>query len=576
MEPTTPRKRRSPLVRYAPFIVIAVVIVIVAIVAIAGGGDDDNGKVTTGTGGNQPASEVPVQFQAATKDGTVNNYTWQDSCDKTTGRVSMPILTPPPCVPKFTGTNGGALGDSVTADTIRIGYYIAKPDPQQDALLQLAGAYDPPAKLEATYKGYAKIFEDLFELYGRKVELVKIQGTGLATDETAAKADADKAAKQEHVFAVMGGPAQAKSFSEELAANHVLCIGTCIIAQPQSYYQKHSPYMWPVGPSPDQTSQTMVEYLTKQLMDKNAIYAGDPAFHDKKRTFALLSYDTLDGQYKDSWDNFVLQLKDAGIPLKLHKNYFLDISKIPETAHEIAVALKQVDATTVIFTGDPIMPKYFTEQSKIQNYFPEWVMAGTVFADTSVFARTFDQDEWAHAFGLQLTPARVPQEKNQAYTLNKWYYGRPPAAENAYAVVLGNVDLLFAGLQTAGPHLTPDNFRAGMYAIAPQDDATDTIDTVTTYGEHGFWPTQDPAGLDNMGLLWWNPKAKGEDETGAVGDGMYELVNGGRRYVSGQWPTEPLPLFDTKGAVTIYDNPPPQLTPKQYPPPAGSPQATTG
>jgi hypothetical protein len=31
MQPTTPRKRRSPLVRYAPFIVIVVVIAIVAI-----------------------------------------------------------------------------------------------------------------------------------------------------------------------------------------------------------------------------------------------------------------------------------------------------------------------------------------------------------------------------------------------------------------------------------------------------------------------------------------------------------------------------------------------------------------
>jgi Periplasmic binding protein len=576
MEPTTPRKRRSPLVRYAPFIVIAVVIVIVAIVAIAGGGDD-NGKVTTGTGGNQPASEVPVQFQAAQQNNTTGNYTWQDSCDKTTGRVSMPVLGPTPCVPKFTGTNGGALSDSVTADTIRIGYYIAKPDPQQDALLQLAGAYDPPAKVEATYREYTRIFQRLFELYGRKVELVKIQGTGLATDETAAKADADKAAKQEHVFAVMGGPAQAKSFSEELAANHVLCIGTCIIAQPQSYYKKHSPYMWPVGPSPDQTSEMMVEYIQKQLLGKNAVYAGDPSFHSEKRTFALLSYDTLDGQYKDSWDNFVLQLKDAGVPLKLHKNYFLDISKIPETAHEIAVALKQANATTVIFTGDPIMPKYFTEQSKIQNYFPEWIMAGTVFADTSVFARTFDQDEWKHAFGLQLTPARVPESKNDAYTFHQWYYGTPPPAENAFAVILGNIQVLFSGLQTAGPHLTPDNFRAGMYGIAPDADATDTIATVTTYGDHQFWPSPpDPAGLDNMGLLWWNPKAKGEDETGAVGDGMYELVDGGRRYVHGQWPTEPLPLFDTKGAVTIYDNPPPALTPKQYPPLPGSPAAAKG
>ena len=45
-----------------------------------------------------------------------------------------------------------------------------------------------------------------------------------------------------------------------------------------------------------------------------------------------------------------------------------------------------------------------------QNYFPEWVMAGTVLADTNVFARKFDQQQWKHAFGLQLIPARVPKD----------------------------------------------------------------------------------------------------------------------------------------------------------------------
>jgi hypothetical protein len=572
MEPTTPRKRRSPWVRYAPIIVIVAVVVIVAIVAVAGGGDDK--KVTTDTGGNNSASPLPVQYATAQQNGTVNNYTWQDSCDKTTGLVSMPVLHPTPCVPKFTGNNGGAISDSVTADTIKIGYYIAKPDPQQDGLLQAAGAFDPPAKVEATVKGYTEMYQSLFETYGRKVELVKIQGTGLATDETAAKADADKAAQQDHVFAVLGGPAQAKSFSEELAANHVLCIGTCVLSQPEQFLNQHSPYIWPIGPDPDQTSVMLNEFIKKQLLDKNAVYAGDPKFHTEKRTFALLSYDTPDGQYKQAWDNMVLLLKDSGIPLVLHKNYFLDIKKIPETAHEIAVALKQANATSVIFTGDPIMPRFFTQQATLQNYFPEWIMAGTVLADTSVFGRTFDQQQWAHAFGLQLTPARVPQEKNPAYTLYQWYFGTVPPSDNSYALSWANVQLLFSGIQTAGPQLTPDNFRAAQYSIPPQKDPTDTIDTVTTYGDHGFWDRTDPAGLDNVGVLWWNPKAHGEDETGAVGDGEYELVNGGRRYLPGQWPTEPLPLFDTKGAVTVYNDPPPAITPKQYPSPAGSPAAT--
>ena len=44
----------------------------------------------------------------------------------------------------------------------------------------------------------------------------------------------------------------------------------------------------------------------------------------------------------------------------------------------------------------------------------------------------------------------------------------------------------------------------------------------------------------------------GPDETGNVGTGMYRLVDGGRRYLPGHWPTTPVKLFDPAGTVTIY------------------------
>jgi hypothetical protein len=92
---------------------------------------------------------------------------------------------------------------------------------------------------------------------------------------------------------------------------------------------------------------------------------------------------------------------------------------------------------------------------------------------------------------------------------------------------------------------------------------------VITYGNHGFWQGNDPNGLDNAGILWWDPNATGEDETGVVGKGMYRLVDGGKRYVPGGWPSDPVKLFDPAGTVTIYNDLPPELTPKSYPPPAG-------
>jgi hypothetical protein len=573
MDQPAPPKRRSPWVRYAPLIVIVVVIVVVVAVAALSSSSSSNKKTST-TVGTTPADQVPVQFQAAVQNNTVGNYQWQTNCDKTTGRVAIPVLNGTPCVPKFTGNNGGATSPGVTATTIRIGYYLGKPDAQYDALLQAAGAYDPPAQVEQAVKDYVAIYQSRFETYGRKIQLVKIQGTGTSADDAAAKNDADTAAKQDNVFAVIGGPPQAKAFPSELAANHVLCIGSCAIAQPQAFYAQHEPYIWPAGPSPDQADDMMLSYLKNQLVGKDAIYAGDPKFRTQKRTFAFLSYDTNDGQFSVSWDNFTIQLKDAGIPLKLHHSYFLDPTTIPTTAHQIAVALKQANATTVIFTGDPIMPAYFTKDATQQGYFPEWVMAGTVFADTSIFARTFDQQQWAHAWGLELTPARTTEQKEPAYTLHQWYFGTPPPSKNSFGITQADVAALFQGIQTAGPKLNPETFKQGMWNVAPQTDNS-SLSTIVTYGDHGYWPNPpDPMGLDNAGIIWWNPNVSGQDETGKVGQGMYEMVNGGKRYLPNQWPTDPLPLFDPKGAVTIYTNPPPALTPKAYPSPPGSPAAT--
>ena len=139
MQPTSSRRRRSPLARYAPIIAVVVVVAVVAIALAVSGGKKKSPAVTTGggtTSGN-PASAVPIQYAAAKQAGTLANYTWQDHCDPATGLVAMPILDAAPCVPKFSGTNGGATdAPAITGDTIRIGYYIAKPDPVQDGLLK--------------------------------------------------------------------------------------------------------------------------------------------------------------------------------------------------------------------------------------------------------------------------------------------------------------------------------------------------------------------------------------------------------------------------------------------------------
>jgi hypothetical protein len=240
--------------------------------------------------------------------------------------------------------------------------------------------------------------------------------------------------------------------------------------------------------------------------------------------------------------------------------------------------LKQKNATSILFTGDPIFPIFRTAEMTKEHYFPEWVMSGTVLADTNVFARKFDQQQWQHAFGLQLIPARIPKDKQDSYTLHQWWFhGAAPTADNGFAIYKGDMELLFDGLQLAGPKLTPTAFRNGLDAAptpAPTDKAT--VRTIVTYGNHGYWPGDDPAGLDNAGLEFWDPTTSGPDETGTVGKGMYRLMDGGVRYLPSQWPKTPMALFDKANTVTIYGETdvPAALLPATEPLPPGAPGAT--
>lgn len=484
----TPRRRRSPWVRYAPFIVIVVIAAIVGVALAIHNSSKSNSAVKVGTPALPPsvsgANGVPLFYNDAKAQGTVAAHKWHN-CDTTTGRVAIPILNPPPCVEELSGSNGGATSPGVTADTIKIGYYIPKPDPTLDGVLAQAGAYDPPDKVAQAYKDYAAIYGGTFELYGRKVQLVRIDGSGSSTDSVQARADADRAAA-DGVFAVLGGPLQTKAFSDELAQKKILCVGSCIVSQPQRYYEENEPYDWPTGPSPDQTSTMITTFIKNQLAGKPAQWAG-PLLKGKPRTFTMLTYDTPDDQYKAAWDDLAVKLKASGVKVVDHVDYFLNLPTMQSDARTIATRLKQKNATSILFTGDPIFPIFLTTEMTKENYFPEWVMSGTVLADTNVFARKFDQQQWQHAFGLQLVPARIPQDKQDSFTLHQWWFkGAAPPDANGYSIVKGDVELLMDGLQLAGPRLTPEAFRNGLDAASsPASGDQPTIQTIVTYGNHG-------------------------------------------------------------------------------------------
>ena len=498
-------------------------------------------------------------------DSNRDSIDWGPHCDTARGRVKLPSVYALPCVEPFKGDNGGATAPGVTADSIKVVVYVGDPakDPLQAGSLSRAGADISPASAKKTYQGYSDLFQKYYETYGRKVETVFFDGTGGPGDEVAARADA-KAIADMHPFAVLSGANQTPAWADELVANKLLCLGNCALALPQAFVEDHAPYLFGIGPTPEQAASLTASLVTNLLAGRRAEFAGD-ALKDKKRVFGVVHYDTPDGQQTAAFAQLRKELHQVGVEIAADLPFLLDLSKAQENARTMISKLKEAGVTSVVFTGDPLTPSYLTKEATAQNYFPEWVIGSNALVDIALFGRTYDQEQWKHAFGLALTAARTNQAADESYNLYKWAYGVEPP-NNTYGVIAIDPGTLFQGIQMAGPNLTPDTFAAGMFRT-PVLGGT-PLSPKLSRGHHGLWPGTDWGGSDDAGILWWNPAAEGEDEVGKVGRGLYEYTQMGKRYTLDEMPKRDPGLFDPKTSITIYETIPPEYAAPDYPSPA--------
>ncbi len=564
MEPTQGRagggNRPSAAKRYGPLAVIVAIVAIVAIVvAVTSSGSDKKASSTTTTaaagGGKAP---WPLYDKADTKTN------WGPNCDRSTGRIKIPFTYAAPCAKEFSGDNGGATADGVTADSIKIVVYQGDPakNQLQAATVSKAGADVSPATAKQTYEGYFKLFEKYYNTYGRKLDITYYLGTGAPNDEVTARADADAIAEM-HPFAVISGANQTPVWAEELTSKGVMCLGNCSLAVPTKTVLANAPFLMGVGPTPEQAGLMTAKLVTGMLKGKNAVYGGD-AVKNKKRVFAVTHYDTVDGQQKDAYATLKAALTKGGVKIAADLPFQLDLARGQENARVMIAKLKDAGVTTVIYTGDPLTPSNLTKEATAQNYFPEWVIGSNVLVDIAVFGRTYDQQQWQHAFGLALTPARVNQDVNPGYTLYKWFNGSPPP-DNTYGIIIGDLTQLVNGIHETGPNLTPETFKNAVFN-APVLGGT-PLAPKASRGEHGLWPGVDWGGSDDTGLIWWNPKAKGENEIGVEGDGLYEYTQMGKRWTLDQIPATDPGLFDPTNSVTIFTKVPKAYQPPSYPSP---------
>lgn len=551
--PDAPSTSGSGLRRWGPIAAIVVVLAVVAGVVVASGGDDEASPSDTTAGGGAPSEAI--SWSQAQADGL--DVTFPDTCDPETGRVRMPYYFAPECFADV-DDNGGATAPGVTADSIKVVVYVAPDaDPVLDFITGPINNDDTGAQAEATYQGFTDMFNASMQTYGRTVELEFLHGSGGSTDEVAARADAVKAMEEMGAFAVWGGPVLSNAWTQEIKARGGVCIGCPALADAE-------PSVFTAAASAAQTRQHMVEYVAKKLAGKPAEHAGDAAFHTSERVFGHLWIDSGSADAQEGADDMRARLADEGIELAEQIGYELNPATLQEQATTIITRLKTAGVTSVIIGGDPIAPKTFTEVATAQGYFPEWILGTGTLQDANAFGRTYDQQQWAHAFGISSLPAKFATGLSAPDVLYQWWAGTRAPADDTVEVLWPQPSLFFTGLQAAGPNLTVETFRDGLFSGELPTPAL--TQPAITFGDHGLWDETDYNGIDDFTEIWWDPDVTGDDEIHRPGTGMYRFVDGGKRYLPGDWPTD-LRVFDEAGTVTVYEELPEGERPPEVPPP---------
>lgn len=469
------------------------------------------------------------------------------------GRMAgiSPIM--PPCVARFTGNNGGNTDIGVTGDSINIVRYMARVNPATQAALIAAGADDSREDQDRMDAALIDYYKWHYETYSRKPNVITVDASGPSDDDAAMRADAKTIADKHKALVAWGAP---DTLAEELSARGVICI--CTTSLSDQFYAKHRGRIFSSLPSAEEYATVAAEYYGKRLHNRPPKFAGspikadDPSWVPTKRRAGLLYLEATSAgprrNAKDVRDFYINEMKKYGINDVVAVGYNSDPAEAPEQTANVIGKMVANKVTTIVLLADPLFPIFLTKEATNQRYFPEWQILGTALTDTTFFGRTYDKAQWQHAFGVSpLWVFWVDVSTSSGY--REYHHARPESNRGDEGVSINvrrsPIQWIFQGIHMAGPGLTTETFAQGMYNF-PRSGGTPDVPLI-------FFTPEHPNAIKDFTEVWWSQTQQGRDETGKDGAGALMKVDGGKRWLTGTWPTTEPKVFDTNGAVYTKD-----------------------
>ena len=478
-------------------------------------------------------------------------------CDPATGRFKFQYYASPPCVKEWkAGTdNGGATAQGVTKDKIKVVVLWNELPADQIAM---AGVYtnqatgkNEPDGARASLLDENEVFKHVYQTWGRTVEYEFLKSTGAG--ETEQRADA-LAAKQLKPFAVI-----------DLASS----IGTPGIGGGRIFQQtvlnEGIPYVTPMPRSivfdTRTYGQLIAEFMKKQLVGGKAQYA-DASLASKDRKFGILHSSAFDSSF------FQSELKRLHLPTPVDAEYTIpptqqdvraDATQVQEALPTLITKLKDAGVTTLIMQTNHSVAAAASKVMALQEWFPEVVVTSQPYEDLDLFARTFDQKVWSHAFGMVWFPPYLTGHADETAQAFQWFWGTDKGTR--WPIAFYNLLGMYSALQFVGPKLTKSSVTAdnlsklfsmgGVAAGGYYSKSAFTVEIkVVAPGEI------NPRGV---AMGWYDPNvtAPGNYNLGGTAKGNYVYLNDGQRFIAGHLPTQKQKFFDSSVSHASYETAPP-------------------
>ena len=386
----------------------------------------------------------------------------------------------PPCVPAWSGNNGGATAPGVTANTITISYREEGENSSVNAVRSIMpGVLPTDSQVLYDLNVFLQAFNKEYELYGRHVVVKPFMAQGDAMEEMVGQ-NTQGAQEDAATAASLGAfaditPLPTGPYDQALVQNHVVAMNQLLVSN--QYLSSSAPYAYSVIPSLDDLG-ALLTTIGCNLGSSPVSFAEDPSLNGKQRVFGAVVLE--DPQYQGLENGIVNGLKKCGVQIPVVINYTLDLSNIQQQMQNAISQMKANHVTTVLCGCDPVGEIYVTQAADQQSYGPEWFSNWL----PAQMERLYSQDQWAHSVEVGLGPS-IPEQQDEAYKVFQMVDPGGQPQEPYFWYIYYQLLYLFNGLQAAGPDLSPQNMLSGLQHLpgSQQGQVGSWI-----YGSGIYWP----------------------------------------------------------------------------------------